>query len=1200
MLNHRQNHLASYLCDKQDNKYMNIYKKHSAGLPEVLFKFLFVIRLTLLFLLLFNFSIPVHGNSKNNWVAINKSNDRVNEISKNNKGQCYTSSMESTKITMNISKIAININPHAVQDSALYSGRVLDENNKAMAGVTVKVKYANKFAMTNTNGEFRLYVPSNESIIQFTYVGYGSRELPVKDIKNRKVSLQLLPAIGNLSEVQVVSNGFQDIDRERSTGSFEVVSAKQLEHSTDPNLLKRLEGITTSMNFNNNVSFKPTSTGTTSSIVFRNRSSLADLTIRGKNTLTPSTNAFNNSGFPLLVIDGIASAYTIEQIDPESVESITVLKDAAAASIWGSRAANGVIVIKTKKGMYGQKTSVSFVSNFNISEKIDLFYTKRMSISDFIDAQKYQFITDNNPISEPQLANAQLANSSVAEIMNEYLFRKTITETQANDQLNLLRNNDVRNDINKYLSKRPTVQNYTLAVAGGSTKMAYRLSASYNDIKGNTANNHSKRIILAYNASLRPIKNLEIIWNANYTRQDRNLQGNNTYVTTDFSQFQPYARLADGDGNALSIPKYRLAWTNLLKNTYGNRILDFTYKPLEEMNLGELNQTVQGINLNVNTVYQIKSYLSANVFYSYNRTLLNDESYFNKNSYFIRELTNRFTDPSSLTQAFPYGDYLQPSRTVSTNNTLRGQLNFNYTWNKKNTVNAILGSDISQFYSKQNSNTYLGYNSETLLFSNGFNPNGTYPFLFNLQGAPNGQFPYITNITDNRSRAVSAYLNAAYTYDNRYTISGSVRRDGSNLYGTAENRKGTPFYSTGLRWNITNEKFYNFDFLPKLQLRVTYGYNGNTNPNTFPRPRIISAPSLAITGLPFGSVQSSAEATNSQLRPERTGVLNLGLDFGLKGERVTGSLEYYVKNTKDLISTNLTDPSTGFTSLPFNTGDLHAYGTDLTINSLNIQVGKFTWTSNLLLSTNRVKIQKLYIPGGVNMAGVVTGEGSGRYNVGYDLERLFAFKWAGLDPQTGNPRVSFNSKTLVIDNSEQGNVNFSALLNGPQSQAKYIGSAVPIYFGSLRNSFTYGRLMVSANILYKFKYYFRRPIASVAYYTNLFSQNQLIGAEFAQRWQKPGDEQFTNVPSLGYPVNENKDLVYYYSDINILKGDHIRLQELNLSWSLKPALGFKNARIYANVTNLGIIWRANKLNIDPDIYDFPNPKNYSLGFSANF
>jgi TonB-linked SusC/RagA family outer membrane protein len=1064
MINQRQYCLASYLSDKQANKYMNIYTKNRACLTDVLFRFLFVIRLTLLVLFILGISIQVNAHSKEHRVPINNSDPSLKETCEEIKGLCNKSLIEGERITLNTLKTATITKYTALQDSTLYSGRVLDENKKAMAGVTVRVKYANKYAMTNANGEFRLYVPSNESIIQFTYVGYGSRELPVKDIINRNVSLQLLPAIGNLSEVQVVSNGFQDIDKERSTGSFEVVSARQLEHSTDPNLLKRLEGITTSMNFNNNVSFKPTSTGTLSSIVFRNRSALADLTIRGKNTLTPSTNAFNNSGFPLLVIDGIASAYTIEQIDPESVESITVLKDAAAASIWGSRAANGVIVIKTKKGLYGQRTSVSFGSNFNTSDKIDLFYTKRMSISDFIDAQKYQFVTDNNPISTPQITEAQLANSSVAEIMNNYLFLHTITESQANDQLNILRNNDVRNDINKYLVKTPLLQNYNLAVTGGSAAMAYRLSASYNDTKGNTAKNDSKRLILAYNSSFKPIKNLEIVWNANYTRQDRNLQGNNTYVTTDFSQFQPYDRLADSNGTPLAISRYRPAYIDLLNSTYGNKILNLTYKPLEEINLGTFNQKVQGINFNVNTIYQVKSYLSANIFYSYNRLILEDESYYNKDSYFIREQVTRFTDPESFNQVFPYGDYLQPSRTVSTNNSLRAQLNFNYSWNKKHSINAILGSDISQYYSKQISNTYLGYNSETLIFSNGYNPSATYPFLYNLQGAPNGQLPYISNFIDNRSRAVSAYANAAYTYDNRYTISGSIRRDGSNLYGTAENRKGIPFYSTGLRWNIMNEKFYNLDFLPKLQLRVTYGYNGNTNPNTYPRPRIIYAPSPGVTGLPFGSVPSSAEATNSHLRPERTGVLNFGLDFGVKGERISGSLEYYIKNTKDLINTNLTDPSTGFTSLPFNTGDLHAYGTDLTINSLNLQAGKFTWTSNLLLSTNRVKVQKLYIPGGVNMAGVVTGEGSGRYNVGFDLERLFAFRWGGLDPQTGNPRIIYNSKTLIIDDSEQGNINFNSIINGPQSQAKYIGSAVPIYFGSIRNSFAYGRVMVSANL----------------------------------------------------------------------------------------------------------------------------------------
>ena len=165
-----------------------------------------------------------------------------------------------------------------------------------------------------------------------------------------------------------------------------------------------------------------------------------------------------------------------------------------------------------------------------------------------------------------------------------------------------------------------------------------------------------------------------------------------------------------------------------------------------------------------------------------------------------------------------------------------------------------------------------------------------------------------------------------------------------------------------------------------------------------------------------------------------------------------------------------------------------------------------------------------------------------------------------------------------------------------------MGSAVPVYFGSLRNSFSYGSLMVSVNILYKMKYYARRPLNDLAYYSNLYTTNPvLLGGEYARRWRQPGDELVTNVPSLTYPGNIVKDYVYAYSDINVIRGDHIRLQEVNLSWGLKkPGLGLKSARLYANVTNLGVLWRANRLGIDPDINDVPNPRGYSFGLSANF
>jgi TonB-linked SusC/RagA family outer membrane protein len=1088
------------------------------------------------------------------------------------------------------------------QDSVLFTGKVTDENNKPMAGASVRIKYGSRMAVTGAGGEFRLYAPRGESVLQVSFVGYAIKELPLNTAIGRRLSVQLLPATGTLSEVQVVSDGYQELAKERATGSFEVVTAKQLEHSTDPNLLKRLEGITTSMNFNNNNTFNTTVSGSSTSIANKNRNPLADLTIRGKNTLTSSTNPFNNSGFPLLVIDGIASAYSIDQLNPEDIESVTILKDAASASIWGSRAANGVLVVKTKRGNYQQPVAVSLTTNFSVTEKPDLFYRDKMTPSDFIDAQRERFIRERTNLSAPVAGTSQAAQSPVAEIMNDYLNRGVITEAQANAQLDALRGNDVRRDITKYLMREPFIQNYSLGVSGGSKGIAYRLSAGYSNSEGNTRHSGSDRLNLGYSASVRPLKGLELSWNANYILQRRDFQTNNTFVGTEVSQFQPYAQLADAEGNALAIPRYRPAFVELLRTTYGSRLLDMTYKPLEEMGLGSLKGKSQGMNLLVNANYRFDPSLSATLSYSYNRLLRDEEEYYSRDSYYLRELNNRFTDPGTLVRGLPYGDILVPLRAQSTGQTLRGQLNYSHTWSGKHALNAIAGMDVSQNYTYQSNTTYLGYDRDRLTFNNNINRSATYPYLYGVGGSFGAQLPFTETIGDNRNRALSSYANAAYTYNNRYTVSGSVRRDGSNLYGKTENRSGTPFYSTGLSWNIANEHFYHFALVPRLQLRATFGYNGNSNPAVNPKPRLTNIANAAISGLPYSTVPTIGEATNGELRPERTGILNLGLDFGLKGGRLSGSVEYYVKNTKDLIANNLLDPSTGFSNMQFNTGDLRGTGTDLTLNSQNLQLGKFSWSSNFLLSTNRVKVKKLYIAGTPTASLWINSIGTSAYNVGYDLQRMFAYRWAGLDPATGNPRAFLYGQALVIGDGQQGTSNYQALSNASPSTLRYMGSAVPVYFGSLRNSFSYGSLMVSVNILYKMKYFARRPLNDLAYYSRLYTTSPvLLGGEYVRRWRQPGDELVTNVPSLTYPGNIIKDDLYAYSDINVIRADHIRLQEVNLSWGLKrPGLGLKSVRLYANVTNLGILWRANRLGIDPDINDVPNPRGYSFGLSANF
>ncbi|AMP97799.1 TonB-dependent receptor plug [Pedobacter cryoconitis] len=1234
---------------------MNYYTKLSGCLTGNLNKFLLVMRLMII--LFFVGMMQVSGATYGQKITLNQNKIKITQLFKEIKrqtgydvlwqsemlnenkiisanfnktdlrevmaqclaGQNLTFAIEDNSVVIKQQLAMIHPVSTLVQDSIIYRGKVLDEQGKPLPGATIRLKGGVKSSVATESGYFERY-GTKKSVLLISYIGYSTKEVSLvglnpADMISIKMSLQSNVQLG---EVTIASNGYQDIPKERITGSFEVISKEQLQHTTNTNLLKRLEGITTSMDFRNDLT--PTNSANRANIT--SRSPLTNLTIRGKNTLTVA-GSDNNSGRPLVVIDGIASPYSIDLVNPNDVESMTILKDAAAASIWGSRAANGVIIVKTKKGNYQTPLEISFNANVNITEKPDLFYQKIMSTSDYIDAQVLKYNKDypdpSTHIPDPIVILGQAANSPVAEIMDRQR-RGQISPDMAKSQLDALRGNDVRNDLNKYFFRNAVTQSYALALSGGTQQLAQRFSVGYDKALDNTRNSGSNREVLNYSISAKPLAKLDLQAAVLYVQSNTNGQsgfGNfsGTSSPTGTVSLYPYSRLVDSQGNPAAIPRgYSQALLDLLNTTYGDKLLSFDYKPLQDINDGYVKSKSQNININLGATYKILPELSANVTYNYNLSSNNVTDLERPDSWYMRNRINMFTSPVNSfdpqtgltvipgTRNIPLGAQYTKAVTTTNSQTLRGQLNFNKTWNDKHNISAIAGIDIFRSYSKLMSNGYLGYNEKDLSFANNLNYNYLYFLLLadpvSGLGISNISVPG-NSISDATGRTISYFSNAAYTYNNKYTLSASFRRDLSNVFSSAGNNGGTPFYSVGGSWNINNEKFYNFSLVPNLKLRATFGYNGNTNPAASATPILSYVPASQVFDgnlLGYADIQNPS---NIKLRPEKTAVLNFGLDFGIKGGRLSGSVEYYQKRTKDLLANNAADPSIGFNQLTFNSGNLFGKGIDLTLNSLNIRTGLFRWTSNFLFSYNRVKITKIYSPISYTAGTYVSTPIL--FTEGADLSRAYAYKWAGLDPQTGDPRGYLNGNMVTIDNSTAGNDAYNAISTQPASSLHYFGSLIPVYYGSFRNTFSYGNFSLSANLLYKLGYWFRRPLSNMVQYNFLYTDGNIQGGEYANRWQKPGDEAFTNVPSAIYPGNVNRDAFYRGADINVLKGDHVRLQEINLSYTLnKKNWVLKNTRIYANVSNLGVIWRANKQGLDPDVFDYPLPRTYSLGLSANF
>ena len=568
----------------------------------------------------------------------------------------------------------------------------------------------------------------------------------------------------------------------------------------------------------------------------------------------------------------------------------------------------------------------------------------------------------------------------------------------------------------------------------------------------------------------------------------------------------------------------------------------------------------------------------------------------------MRHLINMYTAASNYNRSIPLGGLLTTNTINSSNQTLRGQLNYNRTFKEKTELSMIAGADLNQNYSLVNNDGYYGYDENTLKSNNILDYADYKPLLFTNFDSFNTEkitYPGSTAFSDYKTRSLSWYSNAAVTYDRRYTLSGSIRADRSSEFGQESNKGGVPYFSFGTLWNINNEKFYNLNWLPSLKLRATFGYNGNVNSRVLSRPLISYGTTPQSTnGLPNGTLVQNL--TNKELRPEKTGVWNLGLDFGFRGNRISGTLEYYDKKTTDLLATGSLDHTLGVASGEYNVGDMHGYGIDFTLNTLNMKSGKFRWNTTLITSYNRVRLTKLY--GYSNRNAGTSVSGGALYDVGYDLNSIFGYRWGGLDPLTGDPRGIVDGKPFTVKNSADASV----IYGRPNTEARYFGSAVPVTYGSLNNNFSYGGFTISVMINYKLGYYSRRPSSEIVRYNQLFPNNQydaatLQGAEYQNRWQKSGDEQFTNVPSLTFPTDAGRDLFYRYSEINVIKADHIRLQQINAGYTFNKRGWFlKNPRIYGNLRNLGILWKANKLGIDPDTNDYPLTKTYALGFSANF
>ncbi|HMR19013.1 MAG TPA: TonB-dependent receptor, partial [Sphingobacterium sp.] len=506
-------------------------------------------------------------------------------------------------------------------------------------------------------------------------------------------------------------------------------------------------------------------------------------------------------------------------------------------------------------------------------------------------------------------------------------------------------------------------------------------------------------------------------------------------------------------------------------------------------------------------------------------------------------------------------------------------------------ISAIGGGEISQGISETYPASVLyNYHDDYLTGNSALN------YLQNYERRPvgTGRIPGANDIRRKlTNRDLSYFGNTSYHFKKRYGLSGSIRWDGSNLFGVKTNQKGVPLWSVGGSWEPSGERFYPIrDWLAYLRIRATYGISGNVNRSETHFP--VSRYTTNSQGLLVGSFNSIG---NPSLRWEKVKTTNLGAEWRVAGNRVRGRVEYYTKRGTDLIGDYEMDPTLGITgSYKINYADISTRGWDVNINMKN-PIRSFLWVTDVNLSVVRNEITNFNTREDRPVFEYFYDTPPPRVGVSRDI--VYAIPWNGLSADTGLPIVYMDG-VEVTDYRQYYNNHLAP------EQLTAIGLSVPPHYGALRNTFSWRGLELSTVISWKSGHVFRRMsmLPTDEYYMNYHQ-------DYYHRWKSPGDEKTTNVPAK-LPITAMgtsqafSGEIYAASEALIESGDLIRFQEMSCSYSFSDRnlkkTPFAAIRINAYFRNLGILWKATPSDLDPDYHSasYTPPFSFSFGLQLDF
>jgi hypothetical protein len=1059
-------------------------------------------------------------------------------------------------IESNIIKVIEKKNKRPSGAHYAVTGKIINEKGEPVPGATVQVKDSNISTATDELGVFTIKHTAPNDILVVTCIGYEDKKEQLYP-GNYAVTIQLEQKAASLDVVSVNSKkGAKHIPKSNNQpatipmmppgclGSTFKINKEDFNRMPSQNIFDRLIKITGELLMN-----PPNSAELNQSTI----------NIRNRSTIIGNPN-------PSIVLDGHPLLSDPNNINPNDVESITIIKDAVAAPQWGLQSGNGVIAIITQHGAYNQPLHASATANITIGMKPDLYYLPLISPTDHIEVLKEVF---HQGFYDYSLGSPYQLNPAPVDILYKEAMG-IISSREAAATLKEISSTDARKEALKYLYQRSLHQQYHLNMRGGGKRYHVDFSTGFDLTKQNLVGNNDTRSTLHLNNAFTfwekgPEINISVF-------SSKSVMNNNGIDLKSLPG--PYTKLVDDNGRAAVVPKdIRQAFKDSVS---AFDLLNWNYRPLEEIRLGNNRLTKSTLVITTGVTYKLLNKIEVNLSDRYENEQFENYNIHGVATYFARNLINQFTifSAGSVERPIPLGGILDRNVLERTGRNLQAELRFIAINNNKHYLSFLIGADVQHISSHNYKRRTYGITNDNPAGTT-IDANSPYPIFY--EPASLQHIPQMNDQNDSTDHYNTYYINGQFRTIKKVTFTINLKVTQSNIFGEITNSQAAPLGSMGLSWDLA-PKTPNTKLFSLQRLRVSDGVCGNAS-KTFSTATTLQSAPVNRYGAPTNLITNAA---NPHLSAEQIMIANVGLDFLLFNNSISGSIDLYNKRGSKLLGYNPGDPTLGLRMVAGNVASMTGHGIEAAFNA---KTGNkiWQWQGLLLMSYTCDRVTKFN-----------TDMTSSWYycDPGYihpvpdkPLYSIYSLKYSGLDA-SGDPVGVLNG---------QPSKNYDSILTSPNANLVYHGPSTPVFYGSFRSSISWKQLELECSIIWKTGYYFRRNSV------NYIDPNGLsIGdADMAKRWRQPGDEQVTNIPSL--KIDPIRALFFTYSSALIEKGDHIRLQDIRLKYQPKKKKKPEQLEVFVYANNIGLIWKANKKGIDPDyINTIPTPFSLTLGLKANF